>query len=212
VSAPGVSQLRVHLVSDDRDVATAAGIVAAAFASLEASEWLLAGKDVPNRVPILAEIFAITVAEAVEHGRVYLADDSSDGSIGAAVWFDRTRPVPEPADYDRRLAAAAGAAHDRFAHLDLLFEQHHPDEPHQHLAFLAVQPGHQGKGIGTALLERHHASLDSDRHPAYLEASNADSARLYKRCGFSQHAPDFTLPNGAAFTPMWREPASNGLG
>jgi GNAT superfamily N-acetyltransferase len=201
--------LHLRLAADDRDATVAAGIVGTAFASLQASEWLLLGKDVPDRAPILAEIFEITVADALEHGAVYLATDTShERSVAAAVWFDRTRPVPEPPDYDRRLAAAAGGAHDRFAHLDLLFERHHPHEPHHHLAFLAVLPGYQGRGIGTALLERHHAGLDNDGHCGYVEASNADSARLYKRCGFSQQAPDFTLPNGATFTPMWREPAS----
>jgi ribosomal protein S18 acetylase RimI-like enzyme len=207
-ASPAGPDLRIRAAVDDRDVAVAAGIVSTAFASLDACEWLLAGHDVKDRVPILSEIFAITVADAVEHGTVYLAS-SSAGDLAAAVWFDRTRPVPEPDDYERRLVAAAGSAHDRFAHLDLLFEQHHPEQPHHHLAFLAVLPQCQGRSIGTTLLERHHAGLDEAGHSAYLEASSADSARLYKRQGYAPHGEDFTLPNGATFTPLWREPVSD---
>jgi GNAT superfamily N-acetyltransferase len=209
----GLPQLRIRTAVSDQDIAAAAGIVGAAFASLHASEWLLADRDVRDRVPILSEIFAITVADAVQNGTVQLAADASTGAdLGAAVWFDRTRPSPGPPDYDRRLAAAAGSAHDRFAHLDLLFDQHHPHEPHHFLAFLAVLPEYQSRGIGSELMRGQHAALDEKGYPAYLEASNADSARMYKRLGFGHHAPDFSLPNGATFTPMWREPASGGPG
>jgi hypothetical protein len=48
--------------------------------------------------------------------------------------------VPPPEDYDRRLATACGPWTARFETLDVLFDAHHPHAPHQHLAFLAVQP------------------------------------------------------------------------
>ena len=51
-------------------------------------------------------------------------------------------------------------APERFRALDELFEDSHPQEPHHHLALLAVEPSLRGRGLGTALLRHHHASLD----------------------------------------------------
>ena len=205
-------EVQIAKVTSDADIAAAAGVIGTAFASLQASEWLLPDQDIKDVASIMADVFAITVAHVVQHGVLYLATDPADGgrgeAVGAAAWLDQTWPDTGPPDYDNRLLAAAGAARDRFAHLDSLFEQHHPTVPHYHLAFLGVLPDHQDRGIGTALLHGHLAMLDEKRIPAYLDASNADSARLYKRHEFEPHSAEFALPNGATFIPMWRQPVS----
>jgi GNAT superfamily N-acetyltransferase len=80
--------------------------------------------------------------------------------------------------------------------------------PHQHLAILAVRPGCQGQGTGTALLTGRHVDLDRDGAPAYPEASSPRARDLYLRHGYTLR-PDapFRLPGGPPFWPMWREPA-----
>jgi ribosomal protein S18 acetylase RimI-like enzyme len=50
---------------------------------------------------------------------------------------------------------------------------------HHHLAILAVHPEQQGRGIGTALLDLHHATLEEESIPAYLEASSPRARDLY---------------------------------
>jgi GNAT superfamily N-acetyltransferase len=179
--------------------AEVAGTVAAAFHPLPAAAWLVPDPDL--RSQLLAGQFAILVEHATSYGTVYRTGDQQ----AVAVWFHRTEPAPEPPDYPARLAAACGAATPRFEILDALLEQHHPGEPHHHLAFLAVNPAHQGRGLGTALLAHHHAYLDAQGVPSYLEASSERNRRLYARHGYRAGEP-FRLPDGTPFWPMWRPP------
>lgn len=172
-----------------------AELVATAFADLEAVPYLVPERE--GRHEIMTANFLIFVDYAMEHGEIDLIDDGP----AVAVWIPRTAALPEPADYERRLAEATGPWIDRFRVLDGLFDKHHPHEPHHHLAFLAVHPDRQGGGLGTTLLEHHHDRLDGI--PAYLEASSTRSRDLYARHGYQEKEP-FALPNGALFWPMWR--------
>ena len=60
-----------------------------------------------DRIPVHAGFFALLTEVAAEHGRVDVVDGAG-GPVATAVWFDYTRPVPEPADFGERLAALAG--------------------------------------------------------------------------------------------------------
>ncbi|MEU0571656.1 GNAT family N-acetyltransferase [Nonomuraea sp. NPDC005983] len=184
------------------DAHQVSALIATAFASLDAVAYVV--PDPAVRHEIMTADFRILVDHAVEHGQIDVIDEDA-----VAVWFPRTAPLPEPPDYDRRLAAATGEWVDRFRVLDTLFDQHHPSEPHHHLAFLAVHPSRQGGGLGTALLRHHHARLDG--LPAYLEASSPRSRELYLRHGYRARTP-FALPNGARFWPMWRPATTSHAG
>lgn len=186
------------------DARLAAELVAAAFADLPQVAWLV--PDPADRFRIMADNLQIFVEHALEHGEVHLLDDHS----GVAVWFDNAgEPAPPPKDYEERLAAACAPYTARFEQLDALFEAHHPERPHHHLALLAVRPGRQGGGRGTALLEHHHARLDEAGLPAYLEASTARSRDLYLRHGYELMGEPFHLGDCATpFWPMWRRGSS----
>jgi GNAT superfamily N-acetyltransferase len=183
----------------ERDVPAVADLIADAFHRLDATAWLV--PDPVRRRTVLGGQFAILVEHALSYGVVEVLDDRS----AAAVWFDNTRPAPPPTDYDARLVAVGGPDTPRLRLLDELFEAHHPRRPHHHLALLAVAPDRQGAGLGTTLLEHHHAVLDQAGIPGYLEASSPGSRDLYGRHGYALGEP-FTLPDGSAFWPMWRTP------
>lgn len=68
-----------------------------------------------------------------------------------------------------------------------------------------MRPDRQGHGIGSALLRAHHATMDSDGIPAYLEAASMPSRRLYRAEGYVDHGDLIVLP-GAAMYPMIRQP------
>ncbi|MGC4804970.1 GNAT family N-acetyltransferase [Micromonospora sp. DT233] len=189
-----------HATSDDVD--TVADLLAVAFGALRATRWLVPHPTA--RATVLAGQFRILAAHALNHGQVYLLTDFS----AAAVWFDHTRPVPAPPDYDRRLDAACGRYVQRFVDLDTLLDNHHPRQVgHHHLALLGVSPARQGTGRGTALLRTHHRVLDERALPAYLEASSPTSRDLYARHGY-QAGAEFHLPDRTPFWPMWRKPAT----
>lgn len=217
---PSAKELRSAEV---QDVPAAAQTVARAFAALDASAWLVPDPD--RRLVVLSEVFAITLEHALVHGRVDLAfrtpmprvpatgvpavtSEAAAGPdpVGVAVWFNRTRPLPPPAQYEQRLWEFARQDYPSFAELNLLFDTHHSDGPHHHLALLAVRPGHQGQGIGARLLRAHHERLDTTGLPSYLEAADEDSARLYQRHGYQPHGQQFRFGPRAVFTPMWRNP------
>ena len=177
-------------------------LIAISFDDLAPNAYLVPPPS--ERVPVLADFFALFTEVAAEHGRVDVID-GEDGPAAAAVWFDYTRPVPEPADYDKRLAALAGPYRAHFDALGELFATHHPHEPHWHLSFLAVHRTRQGAGLGSALMRRTHTELDRAGLPAYLEATNDDNIRLYRRAGYRDMDPfEINLPDGAPFFRMWR--------
>lgn len=179
-----------------------AELIAAAFEPLAVTRWLV--PDDAKREAVLADNFEILIDHAMRHGLVQATADRS----GVAVWLPQVgEPAPPPADYDARVAASCGEWTPRFQHLDELFEASHPHDAHHHLAFLAIAPGCQGRGIGTALLRHHHATLDAEGVPGYLEASSERSRDLYARHGYQVREP-FRLPDGTPFYPMWREPAA----
>jgi GNAT superfamily N-acetyltransferase len=127
------------------------------------------------------------------------------------VWFHRYRPIPPPASYERRLAAACGADVDRFLSLDKIFDIHRPTENHYHLAFLAVAPEMRHTGRANALLNHHHQRLDSLEQPAYAEAASIEGRDLLAWHGYRPLQP-FTLPdNGGRIYPMWRPVADFAL-
>lgn len=177
-----------------------ADLIGMAFADLPPSAWLV--PDAAARVRVLSASFRIFVDLAVAHGEVHVTTHRT----GVAVWLPYNQPIPKPVDYDDRLAAACGPWTDRFRTLDALFEENHPAEPHHYLAFLAVRPELHGQGIGGALLRHYHDYLDAHRRPAYLEASHPRSRDLYLRHGYEPCGQPFTLPSGAPFWPLWREP------
>jgi len=136
--------------------------------------------------------FRIHVEHAFAEGVVH----TTPGRAGVALWLPTgLRPVGPSPGYDARLLAATSP------------HGHHPTgTPHHHLAILAVRPDCQGQGIGTALLRAHHAVLDEAGLPAYLEASDLRTRRLYAALGYGDHGLPIHLARGSLMFPMWRNP------
>jgi ribosomal protein S18 acetylase RimI-like enzyme len=174
-------------------------LIATSFAGMNTTDWIFSG-DREAQVPVLGAQFALLVEHALKFGTVYTAA----GGAGVAVWFDNTQEYPWIEGYDERLQEIAGPHYPRVSALDSAFSAHHPHDPHHHLALLAVHPDRQDRGIGSALLAHHHAILDREGIPAFLETSTDNAKALYQRHGY-QPLPSYDLPDGGpAFHPMWR--------
>lgn len=177
-----------------------AALIATAFGPLDVAAWLV--PDPAERERVLYANFRLYVDHALAHGDVLITDDRA----AVAVWYPRDVPLPDIADYDRRLSLTCGPQVDRFRVLDAAFDKHHPTEAHHHLAFLAVHPQRHGQGVGTALLAHYHTRLDRAGMPSYLEASSARSRALYARHGYADRGEPIDLPDGPRLWPMWRAP------
>jgi ribosomal protein S18 acetylase RimI-like enzyme len=89
-----------------------------------------------------------------------------------------------------------------------VFEQmakYHPEEPHWYLPLIGVDPVHQGKGHGDALMAHALSRCDRDRVPAYLESSNPRNISLYVRHGFVALG-SIQAGSSAQIVPMLRRP------
>ncbi len=184
-------------------------LIADAFHRLAVSRWLIA--DPYARRRIFPGYFRLLVAYAMVAGVAY----TTPGRDAVALWLYAGPGVPgPPTGHRQRLAAATAPWTGRFAVFDRVLEEHHPAEvSHQHLAILAVAPGRQGQGIGTALLKARHHDLDRDGVAAYLEASSPRACDLYSRHGYTlRPGAPFRLPGGPPLWPMWRESAGTARG
>lgn len=184
----------------DTDVLSS--LIATAFHHLAPSAWLI--PDTHERHLRMPDYFRIFVADAIARGHVYTTPQAD----GVALWI----PVTETGDtgpdgYDQALAAATRTWLHRFKTFDEQLAAHHPTGlRHDHLAILAVHPTSQRRGIGTALLAAHHERLDRAEPPvaAYLEASDAQTRRIYLARGYADHGDPIQLPGGPEMFPMIR--------
>jgi len=184
------------------DLDTLSQLIADAFRDLAPSRWLIA--DQATRRKIFPGYFRIYVEHTLKEGVAYTTTDRAAAALWMPFGPDASTP---PAGYGPRLAAATGPWASRFQAFDVALEARHPAGlTHHHLALLAVRPGRQGHGIGTALLRRHHQILDRDGVPAYLEASSLRTRTLYLRHGYADHGSPIYLPDGPLMYPMLRPP------
>jgi ribosomal protein S18 acetylase RimI-like enzyme len=180
VIGPAVRRVR----EDEIDAVGA--LIAVSFNDLDADGYLV--PPLAEREGVCGDYFTLYTRHAVDHGRVEVIQDG-DGLLAAAVWFDRTRDLPEVADCERRLTDLTGSYLDRFQALAALFDEHHPNEPHWQHAFLGVHPRCRNMGLGSALLKHRHDEMDTVGLSQYLQASNRNSARLYRRNGYHAMNP-----------------------
>ncbi|SDH62665.1 Acetyltransferase (GNAT) domain-containing protein [Sinosporangium album] len=190
----------VH-VTDTPGAAEAVGeVIATAFHPGAAQVWAVPPEDI--REQVCPPYFAMFAEHAFTYGDVYATSDMS--AVG--VWFRNTEPYPDPPNLVERAVEIAGPYAERLLAVgDALAARHPHGEPHHYLNFLAVLPGHQGKGLGALLLDAHHGAVDKAGLPAYLEASSLRSRAFYLRHGYHDLGDPIDIPNGGPpMYPMWR--------
>jgi GNAT superfamily N-acetyltransferase len=186
------------------DIPVLSKVIADAFSDLAPSQWLI--ENPAARRQIFPGYFGLLIEHAMASGLVC----TTPGRDSAALWIPAGADGPQPpGDYAGRLAAVTRPWTSRFLAFDAALEKNHPAGiPHHYLAILAVRPDRQRQGTGTALLRAHHATLDRDGVPAYLEASDPGTRTLYLACGYADHGPPVQLPGGPLMYPMARKPGS----
>lgn len=149
--------------------------------------------------------FALRVA-TMPYGDVY----TTDGLHGAALWSPPGKWKLGPLQQLRGLPSLArGVGLRRLPTvMPALNEIHklHPAEPHYYLGILGVDPTHQGRGVGTNLMEPVLQRCDRAAIPAYLECSNERNLPLYERNGFRVKKEVRVPRGGPRVWLMWRDP------
>lgn len=161
-----------------------------------AARWLV--PDPGERHRVLCAWYTILVEHALPHGQIDILTDRT----AAAIWLDRTRPLPKPADYQRRLWKACGEHVDAVMLLADVLDNHRPTVAHLHLAVLATdQPG-----VAKALLAHRHLRLDRTGVAGYALAGTQEHLGVLMDAGY-QPAEAIRLPAGPALWPTWRPAA-----
>jgi ribosomal protein S18 acetylase RimI-like enzyme len=139
------------------------------------------------------------------HGFAHCTLDLVEGGAAAALWLP---PGVEPDSERLDSLTEQHVPRERMADMMAVFEgmgRHHPSEPHWYLPLIGVDPVHQGRGHGSALLRYAVERCDRDGVIAYLESSNPRNIPLYERYGFEAIGK---IQGGSSPTivPMLRHP------
>jgi GNAT superfamily N-acetyltransferase len=183
----------------ESDRNTVIGVITLAFATDPMARWSL--PDPATYLAVMPQVAAAFGASGIPHGAAHLID----GGMGAAMWL----PPGVAPDAEGLMALMNGhAPKDRVGDMMQVFEQmdlFHPPDPCWYLPLIGVDPAHQGRGYGAALLQYALAQCDRDGVPAYLESSNPRNVSLYARHGF-EAIGKIQVGSSPTLLPMLRRP------
>ena len=155
----------------DQDQVVAAVVLA--FGSDPVARWVY--PDPHQFLSSFPDIVRAFGGKALEHGTAHYVD----GFIGVALWL----PPGVHSDEDRLISVlqrtiAEGRREEVLGVLEQM-GSFHPTEPHWYLPLIGVEPAHQERGYGSALLRYALENCDGNHEIAHLESSNAKNIPLY---------------------------------
>jgi GNAT superfamily N-acetyltransferase len=159
-------------------------------------------------IPMLMEMF---LRIGLAHGEVWVTPSPI---AGVACWLSPAHPTITAEDRDAAGWSGVEAAWGReavdrfrafFGDRDRAVGALAP-EPHWQLAWLGVEPGRQGQGIGSALVRQVTARADADGVACWLFTFAARNVPIYEHLGF-RVTLDTVLPSSSLrFWVMARPP------
>ena len=157
----------------------AVAVIVLAFSTDPAARWTYPDpRQYLSHFPAIVRAFG---GKAFAHGSGHHVGRFA----GAALWLP---PGVHPDEEALRAVFRGSVPAERQAAIFGVFEQmarYHPSAPHWYLPLIGVDPAHQRRGHGSALLQHALARCDGDHAPAYLESSNPANIPLYERHGFA---------------------------
>ena len=190
--------------AEPADLAPIAKAMASAFYDDPVASWLF--EDDARRMRQLERGFALFMRRLyLRAGHCY----TTEHAAGGALWLPAGRWRSGPVAQLRVLAGLVGICGrglPRFLRYSQLLDSKHPRDDHYYLPFMGVEPGCQGRGIGSALLRPVLDRCDSESVAAYLEASSPRNRDLYSRHGFELLEEVELAAGGPVHWLMRREP------
>jgi ribosomal protein S18 acetylase RimI-like enzyme len=170
-----------------------------AFAADPFMRWMLPSADIYMKY--YREMIEIFNGPTINNGTCLISADLE----GAAMWL---APDVEP-DEDAVMTLLEGAlTPEKKGVFEEIFEKmgdFHPDDDDcWHLPTIGVDPGHQNKGVGSALMKHMTQKLDENGHLGYLESSNPKNISLYQRHGF-EIMGEIQVADAPVIRPMIRQ-------
>ena len=182
-----------------------AGALARGFQDNEAWEWII--PDPKRRARLLETRFAVMIEHVyIPRGGAWSTPDAA----GGALWTPPGRVELSLVEQLREAASlfpglGIGGLR-RGSQMSAAMKAQHPTEPHYYLDTLSIDPPHQRRGYGSALIAPMLERADAEGMPAYLETQRRDNIPFYRRFGFEETG-EIRLSGGPSLWAMWREPA-----
>lgn len=179
------------------DEVAAVDTIVLAFAADPMARWCWPGqRQFIEALPRLSRAFG---GKAFIAGGAYCVGDYA----GVALWLPPgTEPDEERLDEVFQSTVEPSRLESTVAIVDEM-AKYHPQEPHWYLPLMGVDPMHQGRGYGNALMTFALERCDRDGVPAYLESSNPRNMSLYRRHGF-EPLGEIQVGSSPPIVPMLR--------
>jgi len=191
-----------------RDVRRAADLAARAYDDDPLYAYML--PNAARRATGLARMHRTVLGHLSAGERLWSVRDDEGRIIAVALWVTPgAYPLPLRVQVAQLYGALAtfrghgGGLRRSIAYQRRLLEDH-PREPHWYLWLIVVDPLHQHRGIGTALMELGLREADRAHVGVYLETQSAPNVDYYRRFGFSLNDTVQPTPEGPPIFTMWR--------
>ncbi len=171
-----------------------------AFEDYPMSRLAIAADGYLDRLERYYRLFVTGIG--LEHGVVWTSADHN----AVAVWTTPGTPREVFAPYAEEFREIAG---DRALPMEAVGQAMailRPTEPVWILGMIGVDPDHQGRGLGRAVIAPGLARADEEHAPAFLETQTATNVAFYESLGFTVLG-EAELPNGGPTNwAMYRKP------
>lgn len=159
-----------------------------------------------DRADCVAAYLGIQLERYADNGSVHLIGDPAVGVCVYEPWPADGNVDPEVLPtVDGLLGALIGPMRAQEVHASLRqLEALGPSEECIYLRDLAVEPGHQGTGHGSQLLEMCLISAKRRRLPVKLDTTNPVNVDFYRRQGFAVVGEMSLGSDGPMAWSMWR--------
>ena len=179
------------------------------FAADPLNRWFLGGAA--NYLDTAYSLIDALGGSAIDAGSAYVVSadtnntDAGQDLAGAALWLPpNIKPDAEPVLKLLQAAMVPERLNEVFELVEKIGE-HQPKEAHWYLPYIAVDPVHQGQGLGSKLMKHALRMCDETQTLAYLESSNPKNMSLYERHGFETLAR-IQVESSPPVHPMVRQP------
>ena len=191
--APEVNRAK----SDDR--LRALSTLALAFSSDPLLRWMFPSSD--SYFANIIETFDVFAGHSID-GDTCLITSAFEG---AAMWLAPGAEADEDTIGETFAKIFSPEFLPKVSEILETMDSYHPDDDNcWYLPLIGVDPGHQSKGVGAALMKHMTGKLDDEGAMAYLESSNKKNISLYLRHGF-EVIGEIQIYDSPIVTPMMRK-------
>ncbi|TQN30976.1 acetyltransferase (GNAT) family protein [Haloactinospora alba] len=189
---------------EQADVPSAVRTLRRAFADYPFTRHTIDADDHERRLERFHELFLTRIG--MEHGSVRVAGPVGDVRAVAVWTTPRTDAGHVFTELAPRFAELAGNRAQCYEEAEAAMAPHRPTAPAWFLGAVGVDPGHQGRGLGGAVVRPGITAAEQEGAVAFLETSEERNVGFYQRLGFTVEA-EFPLPHDGPWTwSMLRRP------